>query len=421
MNVSSYYIWFAMRIHKSTLENGLRVLVAPKRGLESASIVVGVNFGSMDVGKRHEGLAHYLEHMLFKGTKRRNWSQINEITRKYNIYYNAETGYETTLYEAEVYKRYIRNAMELISDMVKEPRFDKEEFRHELGPIIHEIAVRKEDPDSIVYDNMPRVLFREKGAVMPESISSVENNISMKNLLDAYNMYYNPANSVVIIYGGISVESGIALARKYFSDFRGLPKKPARKRLTPNSNPRSIIMRRRGIERGEVAVGFGCRCIDTSRIEEYVAMNAIAGILNSRLYDQIREVHGLSYDPSVEYDANGTFSCIFASAGGEPSKLRAIKSIMLEEFRKLRTEKIRGEELKTIKQGLTIKYSMDSDDSLSTAIKIAEMELMYGDGRIYKNIPRLIRKLNLGTLRRFVDNYISPERYGSIMFGRAER
>ena len=86
-----------MKIYKRTLDNGLRVLITQKESLESASIVVGVNFGSVDVGRDHEGLAHYLEHMLFKGTRKRSWSQINEITRRYNIYYNAETDYETTM------------------------------------------------------------------------------------------------------------------------------------------------------------------------------------------------------------------------------------------------------------------------------------------------------------------------------------
>lgn len=408
-----------MKIYKRTMNNGLRVLVAPKKSLESASIVVGVNFGSMDVGRDREGLAHYLEHMLFKGTRRRNWSQINEITRKYNIYYNAETGYESTLYEAEVQKRYVRNAMVLISDMVKEPRFDYDEFRHELGPIIHEIAIRKEDPDSIVYDNMPMALFKEKGSIMPESISSIENNISMKNIVDAYNAYYNPRNIVVVIYGGISVNSGIALARRYFNRFERRFRKPVRSSLTLNRHPERIVMKRKEIERGEIAVGFGCKSISKSRIQEYVAMNAIAGILNNRLWDQVREVHGLSYDPSVEYDAYNTFSYIFASAGGPPAKLGRIKSIMLSEFRKLKNGDIHKEELETVKRGLEIKYSMDSDDSLGTAIKITDMELMYGDGRMYESIPKLVRKLNVGTMKELIDSYIALDKYGEIILKRA--
>ncbi len=407
-----------MRIHKKTMNNGMRVLVAPKRSLESASIVVGIGFGSMDVGRNHEGLAHYLEHMLFKGTRRRNWSEINEITRKYNIYYNAETDYETTLYEAEVHRRYTRNAMELISDMVKGPSFDREEFRRELGPIIHEVAIRKEDPDSIVYDNMPRTLFKEKGRVMPESESSIESNISIKNVLNSYNRYYNPGNSAIVIYGGIDVNSGIALARRYFKDFERRFGRPKRRSLTPNGHSRSVIVRRRDIGRGEVAIGFGCRGIGKSNIGEYVAMNAVAGILNSRLYDQIREIYGLSYDPSVEYYAYGTFSYLFASAGGPPVKLNEIKSVMLDEFRKLRSDSIRTEELKTVKRGLEIKYSVDSDDSMGTAVKIAEMELMYGDGRLYEKIPALIRKLDVGIVERYIDMYISLGRYGVITLSR---
>ena len=255
-----------MKIHKQTLENGLRVLIAQKESMESVSIVIGVNFGSVDVGRDHEGLAHYLEHMLFKGTKKRSWSQINEITRKYNIFYNAETDYETTMYEAQVYKRYTENAMELISDMIKHPKFSRNEFKHELGPIVHEIAMRKEDPNSIVYDNMPRALFKESKAIIPESISSLEHNISLQNIIDAYSTYYNPGNSILVISGGIDAESGIRLAKKYLGDFERKFYSPKRDRLFLNKSIKRINLKRKDTERGEVAIGFGCHGIDSSRL-----------------------------------------------------------------------------------------------------------------------------------------------------------
>ncbi len=403
-----------MKIYKRTLSNGMRVLIAPKESLEAVSIVIGFNFGSMDAGRDHEGLAHYLEHMLFKGTERRNWSQINEITRKYNIYYNAETDFETTMYEAQVHRRYVKNAMDLISDMVKRPKFSRKEFKHELGTIVHEIAMRREDPNSLVYDNMPRALFEERPSIIPESISSLENNISLQNIRDAYETHYNPGNAVMVISGGITAETGTMLAKDYLGDFEREFRSPKRDSLVLNKRTKGIMMKRKDIERGEVAIGFGCHGINKSRLDEYVAMRAVANVLNNRLYDQIREIHGLSYDPSVEYNAYGTFSYLSASAGGPPAKLDRIKRIMIDEFRNLKESRISREELTTVKTGLAIKYYMDSDDSLDTATKITDMELMYGDGRQYSKIPAMIRGLNEGKLERFIGNYIHTERYGMI-------
>ena len=407
-----------MKIHKRTLDNGLRVLIAQKESLESVSIVIGVNFGSVDVGRNHEGLAHYLEHMLFKGTKKRSWSQINGITRKYNIFYNAETDYETTMYEAQVYKRYTENAMELISDMIKHPKFSRKEFKHELGPIVHEIAMRKEDPNSIVYDNMPRALFKESKEIIPESISSLEHNVSLQNIIDAYETYYNPSNSVLVISGGIDAESGIALAKKYMGEFERKFSSPKRDRLFLNKNVKRINMKRKDTERGEVAIGFGCNGINSSKLKEYVSMRAIASILNNRIYDQIREIHGLSYDPSVEYNAYSTFGYISASAGGSPSKLNRIRKLMLQEFQRLKGGKIEREELENVKRGLEIKYALDTDDTLETATKITEMELMYGDGRMYGKIPGMTKRLDAGSLERMASSYISMKRYGMITLSR---
>ena len=407
-----------MKIHKRILDNGLRVLIAQKESLESVSIVIGVNFGSVDVGRNHEGLAHYLEHMLFKGTKKRSWSQINGITRKYNIFYNAETDYETTMYEAQVYKRYTENAMELISDMIKHPKFSRKEFKHELGPIVHEIAMRKEDPNSIVYDNMPRALFKESKEIIPESISSLEHNISLQNIIDAYQTYYNPGNSVLVISGGIDEESGIRLAKEYMGEFERKFSSPKRDRLFLNKNIKRINMKRKDTERGEVAIGFGCHGINSSELQEYVSMRAIASILNNRIYDQIREIHGLSYDPSVEYNAYSTFGYISASAGGSPSKLNRIRKLMLQEFQKLKNGKIEREELENVKRGLEIKYALDTDDTLETATRITEMELMYGDGRMYGKMPRMIKRLNADSLERIASSYISMKRYGMITLSR---
>ena len=408
-----------MKIHEKRMRNGLKVLVSPKKSLESVGIVTGFGFGSVDVGSRFTGLAHYLEHMLFKGTAKRNWDEINEITRRYNIFYNAETDYETTMYEASVQKRYVDRAMELMSDMIKNPRFDRTEFRHELGPILHETAIRKEDPESILYDNMPRVLFEQTDLVKTPTESMIRNNISLRHIKVAYEKYYNPRNAVLSIYGGISAEEGFALARKYFSNFERPSAKPERKTITPNENPSVLMMKKHDIGRGEVGIAVGCGGISRANFHEYAVMNVIAGILNNRIYDQVREVHGLSYDPSVDYAAYGAFSYLLASAGAAPSKLPEIKGLMLEEFRKLSSGRISKREIDTVKRGLEIKYAMDSDDVLESAESIAEMDLMYGSGRLAGELPKIVRRLDVEDIRRLISKYISMRSYGTIVLGRA--
>ena len=404
-----------MRIYEKRLKSGLKVLVSPKRSLESVGIVVGVGFGSIDAGSRYTGLAHYLEHMMFKGTSKRNWDEINEITRRYNIYYNAETDYETTMYEASVHRRYADRAMELMSDMIKHPKFDRTEFKHELGPILHETAIRKEDPESILYDNMPHILFGQNGLLKPSTESMIINNISLRHIKSAYAKYYNPRNVVLAIYGGLAAEEGFALAKKYFADFERPYMKPERKTIIPTGRPSVLMMKKRDIGRGEVGMALGCDGIAKANFSEYTAMNALAGILNNRLYDQIREVRGLSYDPSVEYSAYGTFSYLMASAGASPSKLPEIKKIIQEEFKRLKDSKIGKRELDVVRRGLEIKYSTDSDDAMESAISIAETELMCGSGKLIERIPALIRGLDADTLRKLISKYFTMKNYGTIV------
>ena len=411
-----------MRVYRRVLENGLRVLVAPRKNLESVAIVVGVNFGSIDEGERLNGLAHFIEHMLFKGTKKRSWTQINEITRSYGIFYNAETDYETTMYEAVVYRRYLGVAMDLISDMVRNPVCDSKELRLERGPILHEIAMRREDPDSILYDNMPRALFSEDGKLMPPDSSSIASRIARGDLVRAYGRYYNPRNMVLTIYGGVGAEEAFALAKRYMSGFYRKHIAPERHAFQRRKSADKLYIRKRDIERGEIGIGFPCRGLagDTgAAMTEYVAMDAIAELLSNRIYDKVREEHGLSYDPSVDYEPYGTFGYLAASAGATTAKLKEIKSIMLSELTRLKRGSTKKEELEEVKRGLGIKYSMGLDQALDSAVEISEMELMYGDGRMMERIQEELEKLDLSTISRFVKEYITTSKYGEIILRKA--
>ena len=408
-----------MKVYTRVLKNGLRVIVAPRKNLESVAIVVGVNFGSMDEGERMNGLAHLIEHMLFKGTTKRSWADINEITRSYSIYYNAETDYETTFYEAVVYRRYFEKAMDLISDMVINPVFDRKELERERGPILHEVAIRREDPDSILYDNMPRTLFREDSILMPPDSSALSGRIKKKDLVKAYYRYYNPENMAVVIYGGIESAKAFELANKYMSRFRRKHYAPERHLLERRGRTNRIYVRKKDIERGEIGIAIACRGISSGSMEEYVAMDAVAELLNNRIYDKVREEHGLSYDPSVDYEPYSTFGYIMASAGAEPSKIGRIRSIIFGELERIGKEGIGKIELAEAKKGLAIKYAMGLDHALDSATEIAEMELMYGSGKMMESLPLILDKLDAQTLKRFIKEYINTSRYGEIVLKKA--
>ncbi|MEM3841104.1 MAG: pitrilysin family protein [Candidatus Micrarchaeaceae archaeon] len=407
-----------MRIYKRVLENGLRVVIAPRKSLESVAIIIGVNFGSMDDGARMNGLTHFIEHMLFKGTIKRDWAKINEITRNYNIYYNAETDYETTLYEAVVYKRYLDRAMDLISDMVINPIFDKRELEKERGPILHEIAIRREDPDSILYDNMPRTLFVGDAALAPPNGTALSGRIKRRDLVNAYSKYYNPKNMVLVIYGGVSKDDALALAEKYMSKFKRKYYRPERHELKRRGRTGRNYIRKKDIERGEIGIGIACKGLASGSVDEYVSMEAVAELLNNRVYDNVREEHGLSYDPGVDYESYGTFSYIMASAGAAPAKLGKIRSIILSEMHKISKNGVSTAELEKVKKGLEIRYSMGLDRPLDSATDIAEMELMYGNCRIFERIPKAIKNLEVRSINKLIRSNIDVSKYGEVILER---
>ena len=405
-----------IRINSRTLGNGLKVSICPFIQLETVGIAFGVNFGSIDEKPRINGAAHFLEHMLFKGTKKRTWKQIDDQLKDIGAYHNAFTDHETTVYFVQVYKGYFERAMRIISDMVRNSTIPPKEFELERGPIINENLIRHDNPRYMLLDYMPRALYRRHPARLAVGGDNEKTimNVKREDLVEIYSKHYSPENSVLAVYGGVSAQAALKSAGANFGDFYRAFTKKERHAAREAQQRRSISISRKGIKQTRIAIGFKCGALSAVSRDEFVAMQVVERYLGDRLFDEIRQKRGLSYDPMVSYNPYSTFGYIAAAAGVEPKRVAEAKSIMLDEFRRLQEGEMEKQEIERTKRALRVEFVTSRESSIGMSTNMAVYELMYGGAGLLASMPGLISKVSMDSIRRYCSKYIDAKKYGMV-------
>lgn len=406
-----------MHVSSSAMDNGLKAFACSVSQLQTVTIAFGVNYGSIDERPRINGSAHFLEHMLFKGTSKRTWKQISDQLNDMGVRHNAFTDHETTVYFMQVYRGYFEKTMEILSDMVKGSTIPESEFELERGPIINENLMRHDDPRFMITDYLPRALYRNNPARMSvggDNDTTIKN-VTRADLLGIYKRHYTPRNCVLAVYGGVSERKAFDAASTHFGDMEG--KYVAQKRSAAREPQRKsvISIARKGIKQTRLGIGFKCREFNAADVKEFLSMMVVETYLDDRLFDELRQKRGLSYDPMAVYGPYSTFGFIAAAAGIEPSKLSESKKVMLDEFGKLQEGEVSKEDLERTKRELSVEGKTRRDSTIQMAISMATFELMYGGQRLLESLPEAVKEVSLDDVRKYCSRYIDVDRYGMVL------
>lgn len=334
-------------MQKKTLSNGLDIYTEKIDSAKTVTFSVYVKVGSYDE-KEHFGIAHFIEHMVFKGTKTRNSQQIMEEIENIGGYINAETSFQHTRYFATVPAENWKIAADVISDIVFNPTLPEEEVDLERTVIQEELKMYSDDSASHVTD----MLFKSMHESYPSrqliggTVDSV-GKISRQDLVDFMGKFYQPNNIFVVATGNIEEEAIHNFMDEYTKDFQDNPVEIVRDEFEPDILDSETVELERNIEQAHFAWGLFGPQADS---EDYYAMEIASTILggsgSSRLYQLIREKRGLAYTVSVNFYSMRDSGIIFGYTGLEKSKIEEVKDIVIEEFEKLRNELVSDNEIK---------------------------------------------------------------------------
>jgi predicted Zn-dependent peptidase len=384
---------------KTTLPNGLRVISEEIPYVRSVSVGVWAEAGGIWEQPVNMGSSHFIEHMLFKGTERRNAREIAHAIDGRGGNLNAFTAKEQTCYYAKVLDEHLEVALDVLSDMVGRSCFDSVEIEKEKGVIREEIRMYEDDPDDLVHD-----LFAEAtwgGHALGRPIVGTEATVQSFNrsdLLDFYHTHYRPERVVISVAGNVRHEQVVELVARLF-DGAFLPH--VGQIVTPKP-PVTVersraILRTKETEQAHLVVGMEGLCQDHEDMYALHLINTVlGGGASSRLFQEIREQRGLAYSVysfQSSFRDSGHFGVY---AGASPNALPKVLELVMEGYQTFANNGMSQVELDESKEQLKGQVMLGLESTSGRMTRLGRGELMHGRVLSPDQIIQRIEAVTLG-------------------------
>jgi len=362
-------------IEKYTLDNGVRVIIEKIPTVRSVALGIWIGTGSKYENAEVNGISHFIEHMLFKGTTARSAKQIAESFDQIGGHVNAFTSKEYTCYYARVLDEHAPVALDILSDMYFNSVFDEQELQKEKNVVIEEIRMYDDTPDDLVHDLVAKACYETHP--LGYSILGTEdvlNQITREDIHRYIEARYTPEQTVITVAGNVT-DKLLGEITRYFSGY-----KRTTKELTPDVKPNftaGSIWRKKDTEQAHLCLSFPGYDVGHEDIYSLILMNnVLGGSMSSRLFQEVREERGLAYSVYSYHSAfknSGTFTLYTGTA---TKQLEEVYNVMMNTVAALRDGGISTEELKKGKEQLKGSLMLSLESTSSRMSRLGKNELL---------------------------------------------
>lgn len=360
---------------KSTLDNGLRLVTYRMPQRNSAAVGIWIGTGGRYEEKANKGIAHLIEHLSFKGTKKYSANKIKESIEGVGGSLNAFTSEEFTCYLTKIIAKYLPLAFRVLSDMILEPLFTEKDLEKEKAVILEEIKMYRDLPQSYVNELLEELLWPDHplGMNLAGTFESV-NMMKRPQVVGFQNAFYHPANIVVSVSGSLEHKRVFEHIAKIFSKAKPQKNISCKKALVSQDAPRARFFYK-DTEQSHLAMGYHSYKRNHPDRHAVGLLHIILGAnMSSRLFNEVREKKGLAYEigthPRYFYDT-GAF---FIHAGVDNRKVSAAISTILKEMHRIAKEPVSRNEFSRAKEYYTGQLLMSLEDTLDHMIWMGEQE-----------------------------------------------
>lgn len=414
-----------MNFQKHTLKNGLRVVMAPMHSMESATVQVLIGAGTRDEEARVNGLAHFLEHMVFKGTAGYPTAQaISSAVDGIGGEINANTSKERTAYYIKALEGYLPLAFDILSQFIKEPLLQKEEIEKEKGVIIEEIAMYEDLPMQKVPYYFEELLW--KGPLGWDVLGTKETvqNAKREDFLKFIRSSYTTQNMVVTVAGKFNQKEVLELAQSSFGDLKKKGPSSTRGRAlqakTPHNGSSQPELRlfNRKTEQAHLMLGVrGNPLGHFERYKEAVLASILGGGMSSRLWSEIREKRSLAYYVRSEIEHYRDEGYLATRAGVKLARVEEAIKVILEEYNKLKDGSISETELKKSKEYLKGRLALGLEDTHSVSEFFGDQELTEGKMRTVDEVMAGIEGVSAQDVQSLAQKFFQDKKLNLVIVG----
>lgn len=377
---------------RKVLKNGMTVILE-KRNLPIVSVAVGVRQGGINENADEKGISHFIEHMLYKGTPSRDAKKIAEEIEKNGGILNGFTEETVTAFWCKMPSKHLNIALEVLSDMIKNPLFDEKELEKERKVIFEEIKMRKDNPSIYVMDEIQRFLYEKPFGSPLIGTYETMNSLDKEKIVSKFRKIYQPNNMILCVVGDADFEKIAKFAEKTFSDKKGKIRK-----FKIKTKNKSKTEKRKGIDQANLIFAYHVSLFNDKKSHAAEVLSALMTEgMSSRLFSEIREKRNLAYAIKGDSNINKDYAYNLIQVGTTKENVAKVKKIILEEMKDV-SENFTEEELKSVKEQLIGNYQISLEESQTQMLNLLLFEIN-GNVESFYEFEKNISRVNLEDVR----------------------
>ncbi|MCC7235376.1 MAG: insulinase family protein [Bryobacterales bacterium] len=404
-------------IEQSQLANGLKVVSEYMPHVRSVSVGIWINSGSRREEGPENGISHFIEHMLFKGTETRSAEGIAREMDGLGGHLDAFTGKELVSFNAKILDEHLPAAFDVLADMVLHPVFRDGDIEKEKGVILEELKMEVDNPEYQIHETFLSNFW--KGHPLGQSILGTRETITgfTREMIGGYwRRVYSPANIVVTAAGNVRHETILELARRYFEELA--PGPDLQPQAVPRPHAAILTKSKRSLEQVHLILGVpSYPAAHPNRFAAYTMNTLLGGTMSSRLFQNIREQRGLAYSVFSEASSYRDTGYLSVYAGTGRESLNEVIGLILEEFRKFKSELVGEDELRRAKNNLKGSLMLGLESTSSRMTNLARQQIYFGRFPTMDELLEHIEGVTSEQMRDVANEFFQPQRLGLAVLG----
>ncbi len=404
----------------TTLANGVRVISEAMPHVRSVSVGVWVNAGSRSESPEQNGISHFIEHMLFKGTAKRSAEDIARSVDSIGGNLDAFTAKELVCFNTKVLDQHLSQAFDVLADLVLHPMFRTEDIEKEKGVILEEIKMEEDSPDYLVHEIFSANFWKDHPLGKPilgtpQSVKRFDH----ARIQDYYGAIYVPANFIVTAAGNLTHERLAALVCEHFESLP--PGELPQPGPVPGTHARLALRNKKALEQVHLVLGVPSYPLPhEERFACYVMNTLLGGGMSSRLFQNIRERQGLAYAVFSELNPYRDTGCMSIYAGTSTESARKVVESIIQEFRQLKSETVGEEELRRAKDHLKGSLMLSLESTSSRMSNLARQEMYFGKFFTLDGLVESIEAVTAEDVQRIARTFFDPKQIALTVLGNLE-